>query len=661
MEIPLWSDERQLTAALAHRAGLNSFREEERVTLLGGSLEARLRDGGVFVVELGKCGFAGILRVRGSRVDLLDAEYKVRTAPLELLVDAVLKGAASEEVNATRKLLDECGLPAGKGARAARAILSERLCNKRVGGMRRLTLDPAASMWRQIRETRLLRAAACFISVHTMEAFVWLAIWQSVGAATLAGRLDPGWMWGWLLLLAALAPLHFWAALWQGRLSIALGGLLKQRLLAGALRLPAGEVAQEGAGRFFSRLTEAEAVETLALSGGLSSLMSIVELSLAGMLLTRGAGGAWLLAIFVAWLFLAVGVAWRYGRKRDHWTVARLDMTHNLIERMTGHRTVLVQEPVEPQRNEQDEALSQYHATARRLDRWAVGLHSFLPQAWLLTGVAGLMPAFSGGAPEAAVAVGLGGVLLGYQALRSALSGLTNLIGAAVSWREAAPLFRAAQNIEREGAVEAPSGRTALHVSDLTFRYRPDGPPVLNGLNLLIERGDRVLLESPSGRGKSTLAALLSGIRDPASGVLTSCGLDRASIGARAWRKKVAVAPQYHENHIVTGSLAFNLLMGRAWPPTWEDLAEATHVCRELGLGELLERMPAGIQQTVGDTGWRLSQGERSRVFLARALLQNSELVILDESFAALDPENLRRSMECCISRAKTLMVVAHP
>ena len=120
-------------------------------------------------------------------------------------------------------------------------------------------------------------------------------------------------------------------------------------------------------------------------------------------------------------------------------------------------------------------------------------------------------------------------------------------------------------------------------------------------------------------------------------------------------------APQYHENHILTGSLAFNLLMGRNWPPAFEDLAEAEAICRELGLGDLLERMPAGLQQMVGESGWQLSQGERSRIFLARALLQNPGLVLLDESFAALDPENLRQSLECVLRRAETLLVVAHP
>ncbi len=101
--------------------------------------------------------------------------------------------------------------------------------------------------------------------------------------------------------------------------------------------------------------------------------------------------------------------------------------------------------------------------------------------------------------------------------------------------------------------------------------------------------------------------------------------------------------------------------MGSAWPASEEDLQEAKALCEELGLGELLERMPSGIMQRVGETGWQLSHGERSRIFLARALLQNAQLTILDESFAALDPESLEKCLSCAFKRAKTLLVIAHP
>ncbi len=71
--------------------------------------------------------------------------------------------------------------------------------------------------------------------------------------------------------------------------------------------------------------------------------------------------------------------------------------------------------------------------------------------------------------------------------------------------------------------------------------------------------------------------------------------------------------------------------------------------------------MPSGLQQMVGESGWQLSHGERSRLYIARALLQNADLMILDESFAALDPETLALSLRCVLQRAPTLMVIAHP
>jgi ATP-binding cassette subfamily B protein len=71
--------------------------------------------------------------------------------------------------------------------------------------------------------------------------------------------------------------------------------------------------------------------------------------------------------------------------------------------------------------------------------------------------------------------------------------------------------------------------------------------------------------------------------------------------------------------------------------------------------------MPSGYQQMLGENGWQLSHGERSRLFIARTLLQDADLVILDESFAALDPENLQRAMNSVLERAPTLLVIAHP
>jgi ABC-type multidrug transport system fused ATPase/permease subunit len=121
------------------------------------------------------------------------------------------------------------------------------------------------------------------------------------------------------------------------------------------------------------------------------------------------------------------------------------------------------------------------------------------------------------------------------------------------------------------------------------------------------------------------------------------------------------MAPQFQENYVFTETFGFNLLMGRRWPPLPQDLEEAEAICRELGLGEILDRMPSGFQQMLGESGWQLSHGERSRLYIARTLLQNADLIILDESFGALDPENLFRAMQSVLQRAPTLLVIAHP
>ena len=100
---------------------------------------------------------------------------------------------------------------------------------------------------------------------------------------------------------------------------------------------------------------------------------------------------------------------------------------------------------------------------------------------------------------------------------------------------------------------------------------------------------------------------------------------------------------------------------GDALEDAADDIEEAEAICRELGLGDVLERMPAGLLQMVGETGWQLSHGEKSRLYIARALLQEAKLIVLDESFAALDPETLRHSLSCVLERASTLRVIAHP
>jgi ATP-binding cassette subfamily B protein len=477
----------------------------------------------------------------------------------------------------------------------------------------------------------------------------------------------------------------------QSELSMGAGALFKQRLLQGTLKLEPEEIRHQGMGQFLGRVMESEAVEMLALSGGFTSLLSFIELGMAFVILSKGAAGAigaWSLAIWVA---LTVFLIYRYWSSSREWTAAYREMTNDLAEDMVGHRTRLVQEDPRHWHEGEDQSLERYLRLSEDLDRIGLQLSSTISRGWIIVGLSGLAFAFVTGNPSTnELAIGLGGILLAGQGLGKLAGGAQSLTSLLIAWQQVGPLFNASRrkreipdlsfvppsrsaaggrrNVEGNGdsisvAGFAPADHDAalLMARDLVFRYRPQGRPVLQDCSLLIYPGDRILLEGPSGGGKSTLAAVLTGLRVPESGSLLLWGYDRKILGLEEWRRRVVMAPQFQENYVFSETFAFNLLMGRRWPPLTEDLQEAEAICNELGLGELLQRMPSGFQQTLGESGWQLSHGERSRLFIARTLLQHSDLVILDESFGALDPENLARAMQCVLSRAETVLVIAHP
>jgi ABC-type multidrug transport system fused ATPase/permease subunit len=623
-----------------------------------------------------------LVRVPGPRARFLTARGGRRGVVLvapdfaERVVDwaavaTVAASATEERLSANlEQLLAEVGVPPGRRPTVRAHLVSERAGGFPVAEVWALRPLPGGGFGRQARRVGLWRRLAGAAALEGAHYALWLASWWLVGQGALTGRLDRGWMVAWLLLLFTLVPVRLLAGFWQGWIAVVGGGLLRRRLLHGALRFEADELRVKGAGQLFGTVVESEAVETLALSGGFLGLVACIELALAAVVLALGAGGVLHGLSLIGWTALAVAVGLRHLRRRRRWTDLRVELTHRLIERMIGHRTVLAQEGPSCWLESHDRELESYLNESSKLDRSATFSLGLFARGWLVVGLLGVAPAFvSGGSSLGAFAISLGGVLLAARSLRKLALSQSQLSGAAIAWKEVAPLFRAAARPERVGAPRpgdpvrraGEGADTLLQATQLTFRYPDREETVLSGCNLSVQTGDRVLLLGPSGAGKSTLAALLGGLRDPQAGLVLFRGLDLPTLGDRSWRRQIAGAPQFHENHVVSDTLAFNLLMGRGWPPTSEDLADAAAVCRGLGLGPLLERMPAGMQQIVGETGWQLSHGERSRIFMARALLQGSRVLVLDESFAALDPESLAAAVAYARQRAESLIAIAHP
>jgi ATP-binding cassette subfamily B protein len=553
------------------------------------------------------------------------------------------------------------------------ALLRDRLGAAPVGGMWLLRLSPSAPFTYQVRQAGLFRTLAGLLSLYTVQYILGLVAWWIMGAAIIEGRIDSGWLLAWALVLVTGLPLQVLSMWYQGLFAIGGGGLLKRRLLYGALRLEPEEMRNQGAGQLLGRVIESEAVESLALNAGFASVLAALELAVTVVVLGLGAGGWLEVSLFCGWIAVTLGMGWGLWTKCVEWTKDRLGLTHDLVEKMIGHRTRLAQERHGDWHREEDPRLERYVRMSRQMDRRAALMAAIAPQGWLILGIAGLAPAFvSGHATPGALAVGLGGVLLASSALQRVCLGFSAIAGASIAWSQVAPLFHAAARPDEAGSPAfacayaaqrngANKRQSVLEASNLSFRHYGRSDYVLDGVNLRVLSDERILLEGASGGGKSTLAAILSGIRLPDSGAILLGGLDRKTLGSGGWRQRVAMAPQFHENHILTGTVAFNLLMGRAWPPKPEDLAEAEAICRELGLEQMIEHMPAGLSQMIGESGWQLSHGERSRLFIARALLQRSDVVIFDESLGTLDPESLFNTLRCASQRANALIVIAHP
>jgi ATP-binding cassette subfamily B protein len=575
-------------------------------------------------------------------------------------------------------ILDAAGVPQSRRDRARVALLHRRAAAAPLAGMWQLRLPPSAPIARQFAGERVGRSLAITAFAHLAHHGLLLASWWLIGRGILQGRSEFGWLIAWALLLLSIVPLRAIQSWHAGLAALRVGAVIKRRLLAGVLALRPDDLRTRGIGRLLALVIESEAVESLAISTGLVSVTAVIDLAMAGWVLTRGAGGGLLAVLLGAWLLVVLLVGWRYMIRRIGWARSRLAMTHALVERMVGHTTRLAQEPAERWHEREDAATAGYLVRSARMDRLATMLGVVAPRGWTLLAVLGLWPTLVLGTPTTGeLALAFGGVLLGQAALTSLAGGLIDLADLTIAWRETGPLLDVAGQKDMNGGqqplhpsslVRAATGSIArattqpiVEARELVYRYAKRERTVLRGCDLRILAGERILLEGSSGGGKSTLAALLAGVRRPDAGLLLLDGLDRPTLGELGWRERVAAAPQFHENHVLANTFMFNLLMGRRWPPRAEDLQLAQAICDQLGLGPLLERMPAGMQQNVGETGWQLSHGERSRLFLARALLQGAELVILDESLAALDPDNQALALGCAFERAPTLLVIAHP
>jgi thiol reductant ABC exporter CydD subunit len=204
------------------------------------------------------------------------------------------------------------------------------------------------------------------------------------------------------------------------------------------------------------------------------------------------------------------------------------------------------------------------------------------------------------------------------------------------------------------GRVAAPPVVRGVEFVDVTFGFPEQ--PVLSGATFSITAGERVAFTGPSGAGKSTILGLLLRFVHPGTGRILVDGVDLATVDPVAWRRRIAWVGQ--DPHLFYGTVADNLRLGNpeASAAALERAAEAA------GAHGFIAALPRGYDTMVGERGILLSAGQRRRLALARALLREAPLLLLDEPTANLDleTEEAVRAALATAARGRTVLVVAH-
>ncbi len=189
----------------------------------------------------------------------------------------------------------------------------------------------------------------------------------------------------------------------------------------------------------------------------------------------------------------------------------------------------------------------------------------------------------------------------------------------------------------------------------MTFAYRP-GHPVLRKVSFSATAGSETAIVGPSGAGKSTLFALIERFYEVQSGRILLHGVDIRDIPVEELRRRIGLVEQ--STPVLAGTLRENLLYAA---PTARSSTVA-NVVERVNLGPTIARFPDGLDTEIGDAGTTLSGGERQRIAIARALLANPEVLLMDEPTSQLDAlnERLLRSAMNIVAEQAALVVIAH-
>jgi subfamily B ATP-binding cassette protein MsbA len=439
---------------------------------------------------------------------------------------------------------------------------------------------------------------------------------------------------------------------------------VRQELFRQLLRLPVGFHDTNTTGRLMSRVVNDVSLMSNAVANVLKDILQhgLTFVAMVGVMFYRN----WALAaVSVIVIPMTLVTIIRMGDRLRRLAVTgqeRIgDMASALQEALTGIRIVKAfgREDTEEQRfRENNKAL--LRAVMKSLQVSSLG--SSHMEVIGVAGVAGII--WYGGylVIHGAMTPGdffsfLTAMFMAYTPLRK-LGGANNTLQQALSAAD-----RVFAVIDLENEVDRDHGRKelapitrALEFRRVTFQYEGSETPALSGIELTIARGEIVALVGSSGSGKTTLASLVPRFYEPTGGAILIDGQDIRECTLRSLRRQIGIVSQ--DTVLFDESVRYNIAYGREEAAD-EQIVEAA---KSAYAHDFIERLPDGYKTKIGENGVKLSGGERQRLAIARAILRNPPILILDEATSSLDSESERvvQMALANLMKNRTTLVIAH-
>ena len=252
------------------------------------------------------------------------------------------------------------------------------------------------------------------------------------------------------------------------------------------------------------------------------------------------------------------------------------------------------------------------------------------------------------------------GTVVAFQAVASMFFGLaTSVFGCWSQLVQGRSYLRRLADITGESLPPSPGDRRdeltgRIDVADVSFRYCGTGPEAVSDVRLEVGPGERVAVVGASGSGKSTLGKLLCGLFEPTEGSISFDGRPILAYDREHFYDQVGYVPQ--EVHLLNRTLEENITMGE--PTLGEQEARAAAYAAQVG--DEIDALPMGMQTLVAEMGANFSGGQRQRIALARALVKNPRVLVLDEATSSLDTQNEARISRTLREQSCSLVVIAH-